>query len=196
MNILSSPMGDYATNCYIIQFKDFEIIIDSGVDSLPWIRENVKNPKALLLTHGHFDHIWDSYRVAEEFNLRIFIDESDKPLLQKDLLGRGQPALRAEFVEFLKHNSTIEIEGVKIQFHHLPGHTPGSSMIELNGVYFSGDTLFKGSIGRFDLPLSNYNDMISSLQKLLEFNYNYPVYCGHGSSTKIEYEQHSIKKWI
>ena len=196
MNIKQRPMGDYATNCYILDFNDFEVIIDTGVGAFEWVSQNVKNPKAILLTHGHFDHIWDSYRVADEFGIKIYIDRADEPLLKGDMLKIGQPELQADLVEFLEHSETLNIEGVDFKFHHLPGHTPGSSLIEVKDSYFSGDILFKGSIGRFDFPLSSESDMMSSLEKLLKFNYNYPVYCGHGSKTDIEHEKNSLMNWI
>jgi glyoxylase-like metal-dependent hydrolase (beta-lactamase superfamily II) len=189
-------MGDYATNCYILDFGEFEVVIDSGVGASNWVRESVKNPKAILLTHGHFDHMWDSYLIAEEFGIKVYIDMGDEPLLQGDFLKIGQPPLNREVVEFIQHNSTVTVEGIDFKFHHLPGHTPGSSLIEVQESYFSGDILFRNSIGRFDFPLSNERDMMNSLEKLLKFNYNYPVYCGHGSETKIEYEINSLKNWI
>ena len=89
----------------------------------------------------------------------------------------------------------LEIEGVKVKFHHFPGHTPGCSMIEINRTFFSGDFIFKGTIGRFDFPNSSSTQMKKSLNKILEFKDNYNIYPGHGDKTTLFNEIDNITLW-
>jgi glyoxylase-like metal-dependent hydrolase (beta-lactamase superfamily II) len=196
VKVLKKPMGEYQTNCYILKFDDFEIIIDSGVNSLSWISENVTNPKAVLLTHGHFDHMWDCYKVARKYDIPIYINRKDLPLLKSDIFQKGIELLDEKLVTFLDENSEIFINKVKIQFHHFAGHSEGSSIIEIENSYFCGDVIFKGSIGRFDFPYSDPKKMKSSLIKVLEFNENFTIYSGHGENTTIKDERENIKMWI
>ena len=189
-------MGDYRTNCYILDFDNFEIIIDSGVGSLEWIDENVRNPIAILLTHGHFDHMWDIYRVAKKYNIPIFINRNDEVLLQNDIFGRDIEKYQSELVTLLDNNSEIELNGVKIFFHHFAGHSEGSSIIEIEDSYFCGDLIFKGSIGRFDFPYSDSLKMKNSLIRALDLDEDFPIYSGHGEDTTIKNEKENLKIWI
>jgi len=194
--VKKKAMGEYRTNCYILDFKEFEIIIDSGVDSLGWIIENVRNPIAVLLTHGHFDHMWDSYKVARKYNIPIYINKNDEVLLKNDIFGRGIESYQPEFVKLLENNSEIYLNKVKIQFHHVAGHSEGSSIIEIEKSYFCGDLIFQGSIGRFDFPYSDSKKMKNSLEMALKLNENFPIYSGHGEDTTIKDEKENLKMWI
>ena len=196
MLVKKKAMGEYRTNCYILDFKEFEIIIDSGVDSLGWIIENVRNPIAVLLTHGHFDHMWDSYKVARKYNIPIYINKNDEVLLKNDIFGRGIESYQPEFVKLLENNSEIYLNKVKIQFHHVAGHSEGSSIIEIEKSYFCGDLIFQGSIGRFDFPYSDSKKMKNSLEMALKLNENFPIYSGHGEDTTIKDEKENLKMWI
>jgi len=189
-------MGEYQTNCYILNFQDFDIIIDSGVGSLKWIEQNVKNPIAVLLTHGHFDHMWDIYKVAKKYNIPIFINKNDEILLKDDLFGKGIEKYQSELVTLLENNSEIELNGIKIVFHHFAGHSEGSSVIEIENSYFCGDLIFKGSIGRFDFPYSDSSKMRNSLIRALNLNEDFPIYSGHGADTTIRDERENLKIWI
>jgi glyoxylase-like metal-dependent hydrolase (beta-lactamase superfamily II) len=196
MFVKKKAMGEYQTNCYILDFDKFEIIIDSGVNSLDWISENVENPVALLLTHGHFDHMWDSYKVAKKFNIPIYINKNDEVLLQNDIFKRGIDIYQPKLVTLLENNSEININKVKIQFHYFAGHSEGSSIIEIENSYFCGDVIFKNSIGRFDFPYSDSKKMKISLEKVLTLNENFKVYSGHGEDTRIKDEKENLQMWI
>jgi len=196
MLVKKRAMGEYQTNCYILDFDDFEIIIDSEVNSLNWIVENVKNPVAVLLTHGHFDHMWDSYKIARKFNIPIYINKNDKILLENDIFERGIEKYQPEFIVLLENNSEITLNKVKIQFHHFAGHSEGSSIIEIADSYFCGDVIFKNSIGRFDFPYSDSHKMKASLEKALKLNEQFPIYSGHGEDTTIKDEKENLQMWI
>ena len=193
MDIKVQPMGDYMTNCYIVTVDNKDFIIDPGVDALRWIKSVVKNPVAILNTHGHFDHVWSNSAVQKEFNLKIHTPIGDKPMLQMDPYGMGM--LPSVPDVDIAPDQEIEIEGVKIKFHHFPGHTPGCSAIQFNEHLFTGDFIFKGSIGRFDFPMSNAADMKKSIAKVLEWENDFHIYPGHGGKTTLKSEKENLKQW-
>jgi glyoxylase-like metal-dependent hydrolase (beta-lactamase superfamily II) len=194
MKIKSKPMGDYGTNCYIVEINEKQIIIDPGVGAFSWIKENAKNPIAILNTHGHFDHIWSNYEIATYFNIPIYCPKDDVFMLQNDPFSYGTPKSKANFE--VKPNQTINLLSTNITFHHFPGHTPGCSAIEIEDSLFSGDFIFNGSIGRVDFPFSSKEDMKKSLQRVLTFTKNYTIYPGHGGKTSLNNEKASLKAWL
>ncbi len=157
MSIKVQPMGEYQTNCYIVNVKNKEFIIDPGVNATTWVKNNVKNPIAILNTHGHFDHVWSNKELSEFFNIKIYTPKDDNFMLGKDPYGLGMTPSCADYL--VEHDEELDFDGIKVKFHFFPGHTPGCSAIELDGNLFSGDFIFNGSIGRTDFPFSNPNDM-------------------------------------
>jgi len=188
MQVKYKPCGDYQTNCYII---DDKIIIDPGMYSFEWVKKNVKDPIAILLTHGHFDHVWDVNKIKNYFNIPAYIHKNDEVLVTQDVFNIGMPSIN---IDYFFENS-FKIENYDIIIKHFPGHTPGSCTIEIGDFMFSGDFIFKSSIGRFDFPYSNINDMKNSLKKFLEINYDKIIYPGHGDKTTIKTEQKNILKY-
>lgn len=194
MDIKVQPMGDYQTNCYIVTINNKDLIIDPGVGAIRWIKQNVTNPIAILNTHGHFDHVWSNKEVQDEFNLKIYTPEDDNFMLAKDPYGMGMPPSCADVL--IKPDEEIELDGIKIKFHHFPGHTPGCSVIQIQEHLFTGDFIFKGSIGRFDFPNSNATLMKQSLNKILQWdNIDFHVYPGHGDKTTLKSEFDSLQQW-
>lgn len=194
MQILSKPFGVYETNCFILKTDGGEFIIDPGENSFEWIKANVQNPIAILNTHGHFDHVWDNAKVKELFNIPIYIAKDDAFMLNGDIFGFKMPPSKADLE--LNADESVNIGGIDVKFWHFPGHTPGCSVIELNGVMFSGDFVFKGSIGRVDFPYSKPEDMKKSINKFLEFTKDMDVYPGHGPKTTVNAEKQSLKSWL
>jgi len=188
MQVKFKPCGDYQTNCYI--YDGF--IIDPGVNATPWVLKNIKNPKAIFLTHGHFDHIWSVAKLKEKLNIPVYIHKSDAFMLENDVFGMGVPKSKADF---LVDEGDIKIDDKIVKFRHFPGHTPGCCTIEIDDVMFSGDFIFNGSIGRFDFPYSEQNDMKNSLKKFLSLNYDKIIYPGHGDTTTIKQAQQNIKNY-
>ncbi len=181
--------GDYQTNCYIYK----NIIIDPGMGATNWVLKNVTNPKAILLTHGHFDHIWSVAELKEKLNIPVYIHKEDEFMLSDDIFGMGVPKTSADIL--IQNDETMEIDGIEISFKHFPGHTPGSMTIEIDEFMFSGDFIFKGSIGRFDFPYSDKFEMKKSLNKFLGLNYDKIILPGHGDKTTIKNEQINIKNY-
>ena len=122
MRVIHKSFGDFGTNCYIVTKNDSSLVIDPGDGAKEWVLQNAKNLKAILCTHGHFDHIFDYMKST--FAPDVLVDNDEN----------------------------FNIDDFCIKFHHFPGHTPGCSMIEIDDTMFSGDFLFRGSIGRWDFP--------------------------------------------
>ncbi|MDQ1326600.1 MAG: hydroxyacylglutathione hydrolase [Campylobacterota bacterium] len=194
MQIKIQPMGPYQTNCYIVTVEGKDFIIDPGVGAVKWVLENVAHPVAILNTHGHFDHVWSNQIIKERLHIPLYAPKDDLFMLTDDPLGQGTPSSKPDYL--VCGDETFDIQGIKIQYRHFPGHTPGCSVIQIGDVWFSGDFLFEQSIGRWDFPASNGQDMINSLQKALKIKENYTIYPGHGMSTTLRAEQRVIPYWI
>lgn len=194
MDIKVEPMGDYQTNCYIVSVDGKDFIIDPGVNATSWVKKHVKNPVAILNTHGHFDHVWSNALVQKELNIKIYCPQEDAFMLQDDPFGFGMPTSVADVL--VKPDEEFDFDGVKVKFHFFPGHTPGCSAIEINNTLFTGDFIFKGSIGRTDFPYSSPSDMKQSLNKVLTWEKDMTIYPGHGLSTSLSQEKTSLNNWL
>ncbi|MFY4822220.1 MBL fold metallo-hydrolase [Aliarcobacter butzleri] len=193
MEIKLHPMGDYQTNCYIVTIDNKDIIIDPGVGALSWIEANAKNPIAVLNTHGHFDHVWSNQIVKETFDIKLYTPKDDSFMLTLNPYNMGMPPSYADVL--VNPDEEIELEDIKVKFHHFPGHTPGCSVIEIENSLFSGDFIFKGTIGRFDFPNSDAKLMKQSINKILTWKNNFHVYPGHGDKTTLQNEIETLKQW-
>ena len=189
------PCGEYQTNCYITTIDNKDIIIDPGIEALSFVIDNVTNPVAILNTHGHFDHVWSNSAVKKHFNIPLYTPKQDVFMLSEaSSFGLKVPKSTPDYE--VDNDETIDIDGIKIKFHHYPGHTPGCSAIEIDGDFFSGDFVFKNSIGRTDFPFSNPKDMQNSIKKFITLGYDKKLHPGHGESSTIKKEQQSIVYWI
>ncbi|MDY6800584.1 MAG: MBL fold metallo-hydrolase [Bacteroidota bacterium] len=181
------------------------VIIDAGNNDLneknqlfTFIEENTLNPKYILNTHCHIDHIMGNADVIEKYNIPSIAHKEDLPLIEraKDMaLAFGfnvkEPPKPNKFV---LNGDEIKFGNSMLEVRHVPGHSPGSVAFIANDERFAivGDVLFKGSIGRTDLPGGDYNTLISSIkQKLFSLNDDFIVYPGHGDSTTIHHERNT-----
>jgi glyoxylase-like metal-dependent hydrolase (beta-lactamase superfamily II) len=178
--MLVKPCGDYQTNCYI--YKD--IIIDPGLGATSWISKNVSSPKAILLTHGHFDHVWSVAELQKRYKIPVYIHKDDEFMLSEDVFNVGVPKAKADVL--IGKDETIIINDINVSFKHFPGHTPGCMTIEFDNYMFSGDFIFNGSIGRVDFPYSSLAEMKKSFDKFLKIDYDKIVLPGHGNKTTIK----------
>jgi len=194
MKLNMKPMGAYQTNCYIVTIDNKDIIIDPGMGATPWVVENVTNPVAILNTHGHFDHVWSNHELKEKLKIPIYVPKDDAFMLKNDPFSQGTPPSEPD-VEIVG-DKEFEIEGIKVKYIHMPGHTPGNSIIIIEDCCFSGDFVFENSIGRVDFPYSNPEDMKKSIKKFLEFDFDKKIYTGHGNPTTIKKEQSRIGNWL
>ncbi len=187
-------MGPYQTNCYLVESDEGTLVIDPGMGATGWVLENTRNPVAILNTHGHFDHVWSNAELKERLGVPIYCPEGDTFMLHSDPLGQGMPPSRADVA--VEPESTFTIAGLPVRFRHFPGHTPGCSVIEIGEHWFSGDFLFRDSIGRWDFPYSSAEAMLSSLRKLVTIDGDYRLHPGHGVESTLSRERRMIPYWI
>ena len=194
MEILSKPCGEFMTNCYILKGNSGQIVIDPGKGATDWVVQNTDKILAVFNTHGHFDHTFDDENL-QILGHKIYIHEKDAFFLEKDPFGYLANCVTPDIL--IKDESEFSLgDEFKVKFMHFPGHTPGSCMIDINGVIFSGDVLFNGSIGRYDFPYSNADDMKNSLLRILQIKENFKLYPGHGEATNLDNERRTIEYFL
>lgn len=189
------------SNTYVIgDYKGPCVVIDLGNDSdeiINYVKKNHTSCLGILLTHGHFDHIRGINHFLETFNCTVFIDEKEVKFLKDSNLNCSMYAneninVDTSNIYLLDDEDEINF-GNKYYFKVIetPFHTIGSVcyLLKSENALFSGDTLFRKSIGRTDLPTGNQNSIKTSLKKLLTLEENYDVYPGHGDITNLEYEK-------
>ena len=194
MKIHIKPMGVYQTNCYIVEGEEGSMIIDPGVDATSWVLKTAKNPIAILNTHGHFDHVWSNASLQKELSIPLYVPEDDAFMLADDPFAQGTPSSCPDVK--VQGDESFNIGEFHIKFIHLPGHTPGCSIIQIGDTIFSGDFLFKGSIGRTDFPYSDPQKMVQSIEKFMKLGDDLVVYPGHGEPTSVKAEQAVLPRWI
>ncbi|RDU66021.1 MBL fold metallo-hydrolase [Helicobacter didelphidarum] len=199
MEIQKKASGDYQTNTYILHFNSPNTI-DFAIDpsfANDWVFNNTSNLKAIFITHGHFDHIWEAHILRKRTGAKIYCPKQDSFMMESDCFNLGlTPCCADVYIENDKTITTLNVEGIEVKYWHFPGHTPGCSIIEIDHHFFSGDFIFQRSIGRCDFPYSNPKDMKDSLQRFLTISYDFPIHPGHGEDTSVFAEKHSIPKWL
>lgn len=193
------PTGMFGSNSYLIGDNGEGVVIDAGVDADEIIDEASKaglKIKYIVLTHGHVDHIQSTGLLREKTGAQVLIHEAEGNYLTDPMLNAsyfmGMSLNSGSADRLLNHGDIIEAGGLNFEVIHTPGHTPGGICIKVNNLVFSGDTLFRASIGRTDLPGGNHEELINSIKsRLLTFDEAIIVYPGHGSSTTIGYEKRS-----
>ena len=194
MQVKVQPMGPYQTNCYIATLDGKDFIIDPGVGATEWVLKNVTNPVVILNTHGHFDHVWSNAELQKKLDIPLYTPKGDVMLLSE---SSWMPDLPPSIPDYEVHgDEELDFEGTVVKFRHFPGHCPGCSTIEIGDVMFSGDFIFERSIGRYDFPYSDAQEMIESLQKFKTLDFDKVIYPGHGDKTTIKQEQQYTDYWI
>ncbi len=194
-------VGDFAANCYIFgdgSTKDV-VVIDPGGEPnkiIDFINKNSYVVKNIILTHGHFDHIGGLKEVKQYSGVEILIHKLDSEMLtdsaqnfSKFIGLKAGEVIQVPADKFVTDGDVFYVGGISYKIIHTPGHTRGGISILFDKYLFSGDTLFKESIGRTDLPFSNHSDILNSVNKLIELDSDVIVYPGHGESTTIGYER-------
>ena len=194
MQIKIQPMGYTQTNCYIVTLDGKDLIIDPGMDATKWVLDHVHHPVAILNTHGHFDHVWSNAELKKQLQIPIYIPKEDAFMLKEDPFSQGTPPSDPDYL--VEGDETLDIKGIKVTYRHFPGHTPGCSIIEIGDVWFSGDFIFRQSIGRWDFPYSSAEEMAKSLEKAMKIEKDFTLYPGHGLSTTLKEEQRIMPFWL
>lgn len=200
MNVITIPNGTMQANCYIVESQNAAVIIDPGYlerQISQYIAENPNKIKFILLTHRHFDHLSAANAVKKMTGAKIVINELDEGGLFSDLLslgsmaggfyGKADPDSHADI--YVDDGDTVTAADMVFKVLYTPGHSEGGVCYLCDNALFSGDTLFKGSIGRTDFPSSNNAEMRASLDRLCTLPDDMLVYPGHGPSTTIGYEK-------
>lgn len=185
MEIKTVVAGMLENNVYIVSDEKSKeaIIIDPGDEAEKVIAaaEGLKI-NAIVLTHGHWDHVTDAPIVAKHFNAPIWVHKNDEPMMMHSNHVKADRLLKA--------GDSFDIGNLSFVILHTPGHSAGGICIYDNkGTLFSGDTLFKGTYGRTDLPTSSPKEMVKSLKRLMSLPENVKVYPGHGPTTTIKEEK-------
>lgn len=201
MDINQLVVGNIQTNCYIIKTNNNgAIVIDAGASPeaiLGFLQKNNLKLKALLFTHGHFDHVSAINRLKDETDALIYIHQDDEELLLDPKKSFGSfygmfPSFNPVKPDVLfKDDDVIEIDDIKLKVMHTPGHTKGSSIFICDDYIISGDTLFCGSIGRTDLYGGSMQTILQSLKKIACIKGEYIVLPGHGERTTLSYEKNT-----
>jgi glyoxylase-like metal-dependent hydrolase (beta-lactamase superfamily II) len=213
--IAGFPAGPWGTNCYVVATAPGAecVVVDPGKDASGGVAEVVREhglkPVAVLVTHGHIDHMWCVAPVAGSYDATAYIHPDDRHLLTDPMAGMSAETAgmllggKYEFAEpdevsEIGDGADLELAGLSFHVDHTPGHTPGSitfrtpydDAAEISQVMFSGDLLFAGSIGRTDLPGGDHAVMLQSLAtKVLTLPDDIAVLPGHGEQTSIAQER-------
>lgn len=214
MLVAGFPAGPFGTNCWILAPgpRSEAVIVDPGIDSSAGITKAVAEhglrPIAVILSHGHIDHMWSVLPVCEGYDIPAWIHPGDRALLSDPFAGisgetraalaplvGAQRFAEPSEVRELVDGSVVEVAGMRFVADHAPGHTPGSTTFRLmdtgsDPLMVSGDLLFAGSIGRTDLPGGDHAAMLRSLSRVvLTQPDDMVVLPGHGQTTTIGRER-------
>lgn len=201
MRIGKFVLGPVGTNCYIVSSeKDKEcFVIDPAAcppEFISYIKDMGMKVKAVLLTHGHFDHIMGLDGFLKEFPVPVYAHEAERELLESAELNSSASMLGQPYTfsgaEYVTDRQELEVAGFAVQVIYTPGHTAGGCCyyIPAENVLFSGDTLFHGSIGRTDLPTGSMGQLVNSIRDRLFVLPDETKVCpGHMDETAIGYEK-------
>ncbi|MCS4535185.1 MBL fold metallo-hydrolase [Corynebacterium sp. HS2168-gen11] len=202
MDIHGFPAGPYQTNCYLFVEANHVVVIDPGMHVattlLPVLEEKQWVIDAIYLTHGHIDHMRDAGTLAQQFNIPVYIHQADAFMLENGdgvseeskVLFDAQGLVPIADLRFLQHDMQLKIHQEPITVKHAPGHSPGSCLLVGREFVCAGDVLFKGSIGRTDLPDSSPTDMDHTLANVvMQLPDELQVLPGHGAVTTMRHEK-------
>ncbi len=191
MLIKTIPVGNLEANCYVVTDEGSlqSAVIDPGDESnviLDYLEDNRLHAAAILLTHGHFDHVGAVEAVAEETNAPVYLHRADYAPSQEYYRFHAP-----EGVRFYSDGDVVEVGTLRFRVLETPGHSPGSVTLRCGEALFTGDTLFRGSCGRTDLPGGDMNALMRSLRRLGELPGDCEVYPGHMDATTLDVEKAS-----
>ena len=190
--------GPFQENTFVVRSVESNqtLIIDPGDDEvriIEFIRSKKLIPLAILNTHAHLDHIGAVSKLKESFNIPFYLHEEEKMILDYyeescEMFGL-LPKQKPKVDKWLKNHKSLTIKDFKVKIINTPGHTPGGVCYEIDNHIFVGDTIFKGSVGRTDLPGGNWDNLKKSLFQLIDtVNHEKIVHSGHGDDTTLKHE--------
>ncbi len=186
LKIDTLTLGLYQVNCYLVRNEGSDrcVVIDPGYDPrkiLDFLEEKGLHLEAVLLTHGHFDHVGGVKELAAETDCKVYLHDLERTMPEALTAG---PLYATD-----NYPHRFSVAGMDFTVLHTPGHTPGSVCLICEDAMFSGDTLFASSCGRTDLPGGDWATILASLGRLKNLPRNYRVFPGHGEDTTLEQEK-------
>ena len=193
MEVERIVVGAVETNCYLLHDKGCIILIDPGDSPRRIIRQMESHGDfrllAILLTHGHFDHIGAVDALVEKYHCPVYGCQDDEKMLRnRRFNSMGPLGCQLECPISWLSSDRLDIGDFHFRVLYTPGHTNGSVMYLIDGMLFSGDTLFRGSVGRTDLYGGSYGTLMHSLQQIRQLDEKTIVYPGHEDQTTVEEE--------
>ena len=191
MNIKTIPVGQLETNCYVVVNEETLacVVIDPGDESntiMDYIESNRLKCEAILLTHGHFDHVGAVNEILEQTGCALYINPRDEGY---EVGKSGVKFKMPEGGKYYDDGDVIVEAGLEFKVLATPGHTPGRVCLICGDALFTGDTLFRGSCGRTDLPGGSMREEMRSLKKICRLEGDFDVYPGHMDSSTLERER-------
>ncbi|GAB3944118.1 MBL fold metallo-hydrolase [Corynebacterium tapiri] len=204
MQLFGFAAGPFRTNCYLVvdEASHAAIVIDPGMHAADTVNETLNQHQlslvAVVLTHGHIDHTRDAACLAKDHGCPVYIHPDDEPMLHQGIgmsdktrqLFASDSMDYPHDVRYLHDGERVEWAGIAFDVAHAPGHSPGSVLLIGDKIVFAGDVLFKGAIGRTDLPGSDPMVMEQTLRTVvLPLNDALAVAPGHGPTTSMRAER-------
>lgn len=188
LTVHTLPLGDYQTNCYIVSKEGCKkcVVIDPGYDAFLIEEKLIEldlECEAILLTHGHFDHVGAVRDLVATTGCAVYLRPEELTMPPQMTAGP------LYYTNFYPDGGQLTVAGLDFKLMHTPGHTPGSVCLLVEDALFSGDTLFAGSCGRTDFPGGDAHQMTASLRLLKTLPEHLVVYPGHGNASTIAYEK-------
>ena len=189
MDIIRTPQGLYKTNCYILKENGYALIIDPGFHGQRIMKElQDVTPVGIVLTHGHADHICAVDTLVESYHIPVYMHAKDEELL---LVKRRMPSgYKERFTSpyVALEEGPLQIGSFSLNVWEVPGHSAGSVFVGYKHILFTGDTLFKGTVGKVNTYNGDPVAMKETLERIKSFYPFYVVYPGHGTSTTLGHE--------
>ena len=191
MLIKTLPVGQLETNCYVVTDETSMdcAVIDPGDESndiLNYLEEHKMTCRAILITHGHWDHTGAANAIVEETGADLYIHQLDTT---SDPMEARYKYLASDNTRFYDEGDEIHIGSLVFRVMFTPGHSPGGVTLVCEDAVFCGDTLFRGSCGRTDLPGGDINEELRSILRICKLPGEYDIYPGHMDSTTLERER-------
>jgi len=195
LKVETLQLGFFSVNCYIVHLDGSCIIIDPGADAdaiKKHIADNRLKPSMVINTHGHYDHIGAVPHIVNQYGINFYIHP-----LEQDTVTNPEINLSSAFggkvfsisrYTLIDEKTGSDLRKMGLDIIHTPGHTPGSITIHAGGCLFCGDLIFKGAMGRTDLPGGDLREIKNSLRKIRKMDKNLVIYPGHGQKTVLEDE--------